>query len=100
MTTHCMQTRPGARGDLVAATGLSRPATGSSLNGLYAAAAAGTRRLLAKIVRARTRRAALGELSSLSDRQLMDIGLQRAQLGEVVNSMLSAADRRSDRAGA
>jgi len=100
MNTQCMQTGLGSRSDLVSATGPSKPSTGPSLKGFFAAAAAGVHHLTAGFAQSRTRRAALRELSGLSDRQLTDIGLHRAQLGEVVERMLSAARRRSDRADA
>jgi len=100
MNTQCMQTGLGPRGDLVSATGPSKPGTGPSLKGFFAATAVGVHRLTEGFARSRARRAALRELSSLSDRQLTDIGLHRAQLGEVVERMLNAASRRSGRADA
>ena len=100
MTTHCMQ--PGLRppGDLLSATRTSPSKSGSSLKSFFAAASVGVSRLTQGVHRSRKRRAALRELSRLSDRQLADIGLHRGQLGEVVDTMLSAADGRSDRADA
>jgi uncharacterized protein YjiS (DUF1127 family) len=98
MNTQCMQTGLGHRGDRVMAAGPGQVGGGSWLKSLFAAAAVSVSRLTAGFARARDRRAALRELSSLSDRQLTDIGLNRAQLGEVVDTMLRAAGRRTDRA--
>lgn len=48
----------------------------------------GLRRLLAKLALGRARRAAIAELSRLSDRTLEDIGVSRGQIPLVVDQML------------
>ena len=60
--------------------GVSLPALGSRLLRLGQALSA-----------ARRRRAAIGELSALSDRALKDIGLHRSQIRSVVHEMTRAA---------
>jgi uncharacterized protein YjiS (DUF1127 family) len=98
MKAQFVQTGPGRCGDLVPAAGPGRSG-GWSLRSVFAAAAEGVGRLAAGLALARERRAAVRQLSGLSDRQLADIGLHRAQLWEVVDTMLRAAQRRSRGAG-
>lgn len=97
MTTQCMQTRLEPSADGFSTTALAQSRTGRSLKSLYALVAEGTRRLTGALARAQRRRAALGALSRLSDRQLTDIGLHRGQLSEVVDAMLDADGRPVDR---
>ncbi len=51
----------------------------------------GVSRLIEGFRAARRRRAAIGELSALSDRTLKDIGLHRSQIRSVVHEMTRAA---------
>lgn len=98
MNTQCMQTGIGQGGDVATAKAPRQFHGGASLKSFFTAAAVRVGRLTAGFERARERRAALRQLSSLSDRQLEDIGLRRAQLGEVVDTMLRAAGRHPQRA--
>lgn len=88
MNTQCMQTRlePGA--GLISAAGRTESGTRSWLKGLYARVAGSARRLALSFDRAQSRRAAIRELSRLSDGQLADIGISRGQIREVVDGLM------------
>ncbi|MDX1528054.1 MAG: DUF1127 domain-containing protein [Gammaproteobacteria bacterium] len=88
MTTQCMQNQLATRSDGVIATGLRRSRLISSLTALYLAAAE-------RAARARARRSALRQLSTLSDRQLADIGIERSRIQQVVDGLMGAAERRA-----
>ena len=88
MTTRCMQNQLATRSDGVIAAGLRRSRIISSLTALYAAAAE-------RATRARVRPDAVRQLSTLSDRQLADIGIERSQIHQVVDGLMGAAGRRA-----
>lgn len=87
MNIFSMQTRAGPGEGCVAA---SRPPPGGpseSLRRVAAALAAPGERLLKTLSLARRRRAAIRQLSRLSDRQLADIGISRPRIEDVVDGL-------------
>lgn len=54
-------------------------------------------RIVGRLTAWQHRRAAIRELTRLSDRQLSDVGIDRERIGEVVDAMMRAAERRSRR---
>ncbi|MBT6272732.1 MAG: DUF1127 domain-containing protein [Chromatiales bacterium] len=51
--------------------------------------------IIASLARGRVRRQTIRELSALSDRQLADIGILRADIGKLVNHRISVFEARS-----
>ena len=94
-----MQTRLDDRGTLVADTRVERVGADSEHKGLYAAATQYFSSVAAGFVRAHKRRAAIRDLSRLSDRQLRDVGIRREQIREVVDGMLARADGQANHDG-
>lgn len=71
----------------------SRPGAAETLRRLRAALAAPGARLRKSFSAARRRRAAIRQLSVLSDRQLADIGISRSQIEDVVDGLVRAGRR-------
>lgn len=67
-----------------------------SVSRLIRAADTAMRRGLLKIARERLRRARIQELRSMSDHQLLDIGVERSEIASTVERILEQKARRGD----